>query len=112
MYESPIRLEFTDPIIEETKNKTDECIIRACQRVIPTIDRDELIKALAYDRAQYYKGFADGVAYKPPIKNNYGKIRAMSMEELANALYFMFVAYDFRNPQDILDWLRQEVQDE
>ena len=42
-------------------------------------------------------------------QTNADRIRSMTDEELANILNFMFVAYDFRNPADILEWLRQEA---
>lgn len=38
-------------------------IYRAIQTYNINVDKDELIKALNYDRHQYEKGFSDGVAY-------------------------------------------------
>lgn len=56
-YESPIRL------IEDKVNiKIDNGVVRAVQHYGLTIDKDELIKALNYDREQYEKGFEDGKA--------------------------------------------------
>lgn len=49
---------------------------------------------------------------EPKITTNADRIRSMSDEELANELYFMFVAYDFRNPQSILDFLGEEATDD
>lgn len=46
-----------------------------------------------------------------PITNA-DRIRAMTDEELANTLHFMFIAYDFRDPIDILEWLKQEVDND
>ena len=43
-------------------------------------------------------------------KTNADRIRQMSDEELANTLHFMFVAYDFRDPLDILGWLKSPVE--
>lgn len=55
-YESPIHL-----IISEIANKiakeTDEATWAAIQRVGIDVDKDELIKALRYDREQFKKGF-------------------------------------------------------
>lgn len=45
-------------------------------------------------------------------KTNADRIRAMSDEELANTLHFMFVAYDFRDPIDILGWLKSPADKE
>ena len=58
-YESPIRL------IEDKVNiKIDNGVVRAVQHYGLTIDKDELIKALNYDREQYEKGFEDGKAVR------------------------------------------------
>ena len=59
MYQSPIKLVSTDPVIETIKTKTDEMIYRAVTHADVQVDRDELIKALQYDRGQYQKGYAD-----------------------------------------------------
>jgi tRNA uridine 5-carbamoylmethylation protein Kti12 len=61
MYLSPIELSTTNPMIEQIKNETDEFIYRAVAHANVQVDRDELIKALQYDRKQYEKGFNDGV---------------------------------------------------
>lgn len=58
MYESPINLkieEFVDNVQRATQNQ-----ILYKVREIVDVDRDELIRALKYDRDQYYKGFKDG----------------------------------------------------
>ena len=61
MYESPITLvkRQTDNFIKEINEKTDEVIFKAVLEVFPQIDREELIKALQYDRQQYLKGYND-----------------------------------------------------
>ena len=64
MYQSPIKLVSTDPVIETIKTKTDEMIYRAVTHADVQVDRDELIKALQYDRGQYEKGFLDGVLHE------------------------------------------------
>ena len=60
-YESPITLirTQTDRIIKEINNETDEVIFKAVVNVLPQVDKDELVKALAYDRGQYSKGYKD-----------------------------------------------------
>jgi hypothetical protein len=64
MYESPIKLFF--PKLEEEicniAKKQDEMVFDAVAKVGVTVDRDELLRALKYDRCQYDKGFADGKA--------------------------------------------------
>ena len=55
MYKSPIEV-----IADEMKFRYDNEIIRAVQRYDIKIDKDELVRALEYDRHQYEKGYADG----------------------------------------------------
>lgn len=54
MYESPIKV-----IQGELETQLEGEILKAVRRVDVTVDRDELIRALRYDREQYQKGFAD-----------------------------------------------------
>lgn len=60
-YESPITLirTQTDNIVKEINEKTDEVIFKAVINVLPQVDKEELIKALEYDRGQYIKGLKD-----------------------------------------------------
>lgn len=54
-----------DPVIkvfmDEMKMHHEGKILKAVQNIGVVVDKDELLKALAYDRGQYEKGFADGV---------------------------------------------------
>lgn len=59
MYKSPIQL-VTDDINYAMRAKIDETIYQAVLRYDVSVDKDELIKALAYDRDQYDKGYSDG----------------------------------------------------
>jgi hypothetical protein len=59
MYESPITL-MVQKMAEQVAKELDEATFKAVERVVPTVDRDELLKALRYDRGQYDKGYADG----------------------------------------------------
>ena len=54
-YKSPI-----DIIYGEIQLRMENEIMRAVQKVDINVDKDELIKALAYDRGQYERGFRDG----------------------------------------------------
>ena len=56
-WESPIDAMFSD-----MEMKLEGEVFRAVQRVGITVDKDELIKALEYDRGQYEKGYADAMA--------------------------------------------------
>jgi hypothetical protein len=55
MYESPITL-----ITTELQMKMENDTLQAVQRYGIDVDKDELMKALNYDRGQYDKGYRDG----------------------------------------------------
>ena len=57
MFESPIKI-----CTKQIRMTQDETIVRAVQDVGIFVDKDELIKALQYERDQYEKGYADGMA--------------------------------------------------
>lgn len=56
-YESPIQLIYVNIL-----RQMEDGIFKAVQECDIRVDRDELIRALQYDRAQYEKGYADGIA--------------------------------------------------
>lgn len=55
MYESPIKI-----ITEQIKTNYENAIYSAVQNVGINVDREELLKALEYDRGQYEKGWEEG----------------------------------------------------
>lgn len=60
VYESPIKLILN----ETTKQLGIECenaVVKASLEMGVDVNKDELIKALAYDRDQYIKGFNDAI---------------------------------------------------
>lgn len=59
MYKSPIQL-VTDDINYAMRAKIDDTIFQAVLRCGVDVNKDELIKALTYDREQYDKGYSDG----------------------------------------------------
>ena len=62
MYEPPIDICLTDAIVEHFGADRDEAImIKISEQYGVNVDKHELERALAYDRGQYDKGFADGV---------------------------------------------------
>jgi hypothetical protein len=65
MYRSPIDILVSD-IQHQIAEKQDEQIYKAVVSVGINVDKDELIRALAYDRHQYMKGYADGEADATP----------------------------------------------
>ena len=62
-YNSPIKLIYD----KMTMNIEDE-IVTVVQRVNINVDKEELIKALEYDRGQYEKGYADAMADAIPVE--------------------------------------------
>ena len=62
-WKSPLQLKRNDiyeDIGRATAKAFDDMVFRAVAEVGIEVDRDELIKALAYDRGQYEKGYGDG----------------------------------------------------
>lgn len=53
-YESPITM-----IASQVETKIENDVMTAVQHYDIQVDKEELIKALAYDRGQYEKGYAD-----------------------------------------------------
>lgn len=65
MYESPITIaeRLVNEVREQTENDIMNNILTVTTEYGINVNKDELIKALRYDRNQYDEGFADGVAY-------------------------------------------------
>lgn len=61
MYKSPVEL-----VMGEMRMKLNGTITQAIQDVDINVDKEELERALQYDRGQYDKGYSDG--YKDAIK--------------------------------------------
>ena len=59
MYESPINAIITEMQVQTIK-RVEEDIYRAVQDIHVNVDKEELVKALQYDRRQYEKGYSDG----------------------------------------------------
>lgn len=54
-YQSPIEL-----MVNELHTLYEDNIVKAVQEYNITVNKDELLMALQYDRAQYDKGYSDG----------------------------------------------------
>lgn len=57
MYKSPIEI-----IETQMRMEYENGVLKCVQNFFPNVDKDELYKALRYDRRQYDKGYADGYA--------------------------------------------------
>ena len=61
MWESPVNLIMSEIQTEIAKRQEGE-VLKAVQSIGVDIDKDELIRALNYDRDQYEKGYQDAMA--------------------------------------------------
>lgn len=57
MYQSPIEI-----ISKQMRTEFEDNVYKAILDYGVAVDKDELIKALRYDRDQYDKGYSDGYA--------------------------------------------------
>lgn len=83
MYESPIEI-VTRQIVNDVDRKIGEEVYRSMLKVGVRVDREELIKALQYDRGQYVKGYNDGVEALAERLKDYNDINLPDDE---NAMY-------------------------
>ena len=58
-YQSPITLTY-DELTSELIKQNEEAVLKAVMRCDVQIDKEELLKALKYDRDQFDKGFNTG----------------------------------------------------
>ena len=61
MYKSPVELYVEEAVSNIVKKQNDE-VLEVIQNIGIHVDKDELIKALQYDRNQYDKGYSDAMA--------------------------------------------------
>lgn len=66
-YQSPIAVNIANDI----QLKMEDDIMTAVYSYGVEVDKDELLKALAYDRDQYVTGYADGVRAASPKKGEW-----------------------------------------
>lgn len=59
-YESPLELIINEMALEMSE-KFDSEVLTAIKKYHIDVNKDELIKALQYDRGQYEKGYQDGL---------------------------------------------------
>lgn len=63
MYVSPIEKIMGDIQSQIIKNEENRLLYHVTQSIGYKVDKDELIKALQYDRQQYEKGYKDGLIH-------------------------------------------------
>ena len=62
MYKTPVEIiyERVDRVVKDAQEILDDHIMKEILRVGVVVDKDELIRAMHYDRRQYEKGYQDG----------------------------------------------------
>ena len=65
-YKSPIDLITNDLMAQIQENTDNKIMCEVIQQIGVVVDKEEMLKALAYDRKQYEKGFADARARFEP----------------------------------------------
>lgn len=60
MYKSPVEIYANDPIVRDVAREKDKWVVKSIQSLGINVDKDELIKALKYDRDQYNQGYMAG----------------------------------------------------
>lgn len=60
MYEGPIELFSVEDYSKQIDEQIEKAVYEVVMNVGINVNREELIKALEYDRNQYEKGYADG----------------------------------------------------
>jgi hypothetical protein len=91
MYDSPFHLYF-EKTARQIAGQTDEAVWREVERLGVTVDRDELIRALKYDRGQYDKGYADGKAAAMDEL-----VRCKDCKHRGKKIEYGFVAYAYES---------------
>ena len=92
-YKSPIEVIIGQMRMEHEK-RLEGNVMTVIQEYGITADKDELIRALQYDRGQYDKGYEDGydegyyagiagISNAAPKMTNFDHIKRMTIEELA-----------------------------
>ena len=87
-YQPPITL-----IYQDIQTKIEGDIFTAVRSYGIDVDKDELIKALKYDRQQYEKGFADGCRHS--IKDLKAEIAREIFEEIEEDCFDQFGYLDY-----------------
>lgn len=124
-YQSPIT-----QIVSDMQMEYENGVLKAVQNVGFHVDKEELAKALVYDRGQYEKGYEDGfkdgaesVRALAPYETitNADRIRSMTDEELAEFLTFNGFCNasplcphrndDIQCEQCVIEWLKSEVKE-
>lgn len=119
MYESPITL--VENIYDTFKQDFETYLVEYINKIGITVNKEELERALTYDRDQYRKGFEEGKLVQPEIKTKGDYIRGLSDEKLAEYLWLRqfdgsYFPYsnelgDMNTEDRWLEWLKEEYRE-
>ena len=98
MYESPIKV-FQSNLEMQFEGE----ILKAVQRIGITVDKDELIRALRYDREQYQKGFDDAMKTAVPVVRCEDCIRRYDTDECPMCFLIDGKYYEYTNENGFCD---------
>ena len=101
MYKSPVEVYVNDMLNQIHQQEENQIVAEVSQAVGINVEKEELIKALNYDRNQYSKGYKDGV------NEVLDKIKAEILDE-AEYAYADFDEYKY----DILHAEPDELPDD
>lgn len=79
-YELPldVTMHFTDPIIKKINMDSEDAIMAEISTQYGVkLDKEELKKALAYDRGQYEKGYADAMVAMSETVNELNRLKSL-----------------------------------
>lgn len=79
-YESPVEViqNMMDPIIKSIEESRENAIVAQISEAYGvSVNKEELAKALAYDRGQYEKGYADAMASMGDILKEYDRLKSL-----------------------------------
>lgn len=113
MWESPVNIfEIHEPIVEEINKQKEEMVFKAMCRVGVDVDKEELLKALQYDRNQYEKGYADGYAdaideFAKRLKTDYVNFDLYYILQNNN---FAFENTSLKSYQDMIDEIADQMK--
>lgn len=101
MWESPI-----NQILGELQMHLEGETLKAVQNVGIDVDKEELIKALQYDRGQYEKGYKDG--YEKAIDEFAVKLKNFMRSNVEDAEYFGDCCCEIYESEidEIAEWLK------
>lgn len=86
-YNSPITM-----FVDQMRVQQEGEVFKAVQHVGVTVDKDELLKALAYDREQYEKGYRDAQSKLKPMCKYFTK--CMSHPDISREYHDWCILYE------------------